>query len=501
MAVWKVTMKEGSEGDGGGGSDDLPTSRDADSTVSNGTGPRMVKGPLVHEGLHLGGTALANALLGFGLDRNKTNGNGDGDALLGAIHSTSTRMVKGNGNGQKKDKEFPCNICHRSFGYKHVLQNHERTHTGEKPFECKECHKRFTRDHHLKTHMRLHTGEKPYHCSHCERQFVQVANLRRHLRVHTGERPYACNLCSSRFSDSNQLKAHVLIHEGVKPFECLRCGGRFRRRHHLVHHKCPKDEANIGKPRRGRRPKAYDELPTMLSSLKQERLPTPIVDLLPPPPPPVAVSLTSVIKREPPPIPQPAHLQKTMMNTHQSIPLHLHMSLHPPTSNGGNHHHYHDTVQSEGPIDMTVSSASAPVSVIVPRIPLPVYHQPTSNNSVEGVLDLSNSRSDSEAEPIEEEVDEEDDCLDEGLDSDSEEEHEHLRMINEWKNNHVQHYTHLAEDLRRVNGDQRYAEETREEHYSEGNREDHHYSDDNREDRYCDDNREDRYCDDTTPLL
>lgn len=119
-----------------------------------------------------------------------------------------------NGNGSAREKVFTCNVCNRSFGYKHVLQNHERTHTGEKPFECKECHKRFTRDHHLKTHMRLHTGEKPYSCTHCDRQFVQVANLRRHLRVHTGERPYKCELCPSNFSDSNQLKAHMLIHKG-----------------------------------------------------------------------------------------------------------------------------------------------------------------------------------------------------------------------------------------------------------------------------------------------
>ncbi|XP_076767159.1 krueppel [Xylocopa sonorina] len=137
-----------------------------------------------------------------------------------------------------RDKVFTCGVCSRSFGYKHVLQNHERTHTGEKPFECPECHKRFTRDHHLKTHMRLHTGEKPYHCSHCDRQFVQVANLRRHLRVHTGERPYACELCAAKFSDSNQLKAHLLIHKGEKPFECEHCLMRFRRRHHLMHHKC-----------------------------------------------------------------------------------------------------------------------------------------------------------------------------------------------------------------------------------------------------------------------
>lgn len=137
-----------------------------------------------------------------------------------------------------RDKVFTCKTCNRSFGYKHVLQNHERTHTGEKPFECPECHKRFTRDHHLKTHLRLHTGEKPYSCSHCDRQFVQVANLRRHLRVHTGERPYTCDICQARFSDSNQLKAHSLIHNGEKPFCCDRCGARFRRKHHYLHHKC-----------------------------------------------------------------------------------------------------------------------------------------------------------------------------------------------------------------------------------------------------------------------
>lgn len=137
-----------------------------------------------------------------------------------------------------RDKVFTCKVCNRSFGYKHVLQNHERTHTGEKPFECPECHKRFTRDHHLKTHMRLHTGEKPYSCQHCDRQFVQVANLRRHLRVHTGERPYKCDICDAKFSDSNQLKAHVLIHNNEKPLKCDHCNSRFRRPHHLRQHKC-----------------------------------------------------------------------------------------------------------------------------------------------------------------------------------------------------------------------------------------------------------------------
>lgn len=451
-------MKEGSEGDGGGGgsSDDVPTSRDADSTVptTNGTtgttnGPR-----LTHDGIPLGGTTLANALLGIALDRGASNG----DSLL--VHSTKGgRGGDAPANNNNRDKVFVCNICNRCFGYKHVLQNHERTHTGEKPFECRECHKRFTRDHHLKTHMRLHTGEKPYHCSHCERQFVQVANLRRHLRVHTGERPYACTLCNSCFSDSNQLKAHRLIHEGIKPFECDRCKGRFRRRHHLVHHKCPKDEANIGKPRRGRRPKAYEEMTLLSPVIKQERMSTPILDMKPPPTPPaVAVSLTSVIKREgpsPPLMPQPAHMppQQARRNHHLNHhPLHHHLPLLGLGSNGGFHHH--DSTIQTGPLDMTKSSASAPVSVIVPRIPAYHPHHQTNHhttNSMDGVLDLSNSRSDSDAEPIEEEVDEEDDLIDEGVDSEESDEDDMLA----WKddkltNNH--HQRHL-EDLRRGNGE------------------------------------------------
>lgn len=156
----------------------------------------------------------------------------------GSIDVPTTIVVASTTKDPSRDKVFTCKICNRSFGYKHVLQNHERTHTGEKPFECPECHKRFTRDHHLKTHMRLHTGEKPYSCSHCDRQFVQVANLRRHLRVHTGERPYTCEICKSRFSDSNQLKAHSIAHTGEKPFSCTRCPSRFRRKHHLDGHKC-----------------------------------------------------------------------------------------------------------------------------------------------------------------------------------------------------------------------------------------------------------------------
>lgn len=61
----------------------------------------------------------------------------DGPAPLSPPSSVSPEAGK-----DGRDKVFTCGVCSRSFGYKHVLQNHERTHTGEKPFECPECHKR-----------------------------------------------------------------------------------------------------------------------------------------------------------------------------------------------------------------------------------------------------------------------------------------------------------------------------------------------------------------------
>ncbi|XP_076326967.1 uncharacterized protein LOC143233936 [Tachypleus tridentatus] len=378
-------MKAGSEGVG--------ECKEVDSTKNEGSQTlSQVQRPPVLVGIPLSvvttttdHTSLTDRLtpsLSVGEPSASTGNGSDSNSIPGPQTSPRGR------DSHSRDKIFVCSVCNRCFGYKHVLQNHERTHTGEKPFECKECHKRFTRDHHLKTHMRLHTGEKPYHCTHCERQFVQVANLRRHLRVHTGERPYACELCSSKFSDSNQLKAHMLIHKGEKPFQCTKCLGHFRRRHHLMHHKCPQDEMNIGKPRRGRRPKAYDQFPLVvpLTTAQQTLLPSTVAASIISPDPLAAgssqksepaVSRTASQSRR-----KPRHTIRIL--TPQQRELFLRDQ---------------ETVQTQA-IDMSISpSAENSLAILMPRTfnPAPIS---------EGVLDLSSSRSDSDAEAIEEEVEE-----------------------------------------------------------------------------------------------
>jgi len=149
--------------------------------VTTGSGmdgkPLIIEPPLMVSPVGTSSPPSVNGSSGgssTGGHHNKSSSSRSSSVMAPTAGSDGLKSSNGGDVSVNGGKVFSCSICHRTFGYKHVLQNHERTHTGEKPFECKQCGKRFTRDHHLKTHMRLHTGEKPYNCTHCDRQFVQV---------------------------------------------------------------------------------------------------------------------------------------------------------------------------------------------------------------------------------------------------------------------------------------------------------------------------------------
>ena len=140
---------------------------------------------------------------------------------------------------QLGNKNFECDICHKSFNFRSKLIRHQHLHTGVKPYHCKFCIKQFSLLHHLQVHERIHTGEKPYKCSKCKKAFTQSQDLKRHQRKHTGERPHNCTMCDKSFFQSGDLKSHFTRRHSIscqKTHKCNMCGKCFMKSQELKSH-------------------------------------------------------------------------------------------------------------------------------------------------------------------------------------------------------------------------------------------------------------------------
>jgi len=98
-------------------------------------------------------------------------------------HSEANNPLKCSGKAEKS-------LCNKAYLAKHI----DTIHEGKKQFPCEICGKSFF----LKTQLAQHIGE-----------------------IHEGKKPYACDICDYRFSQKGSMKTHVaFVHEGKKPFKC-----------------------------------------------------------------------------------------------------------------------------------------------------------------------------------------------------------------------------------------------------------------------------------------
>ncbi|KAJ8270483.1 hypothetical protein GJAV_G00115320 [Gymnothorax javanicus] len=201
-------------------------------------------------------------------EKRKRNGQFNCDKCQRSFHYEKSYLKHiSASHGEVADVIYRCTTCAQTFANRCNLKIHERhVHNDERLFPCSICGKAFKRnkdvkrhcrqvhegvgDRHLcpvcgkslssKTalvlHQRTHTGDRPYHCTDCGAKFSQSSALKTHRRTHTGEKPFACDQCDARFTQNHMLSYHKRCHTGEKPFMCESCGKSFASKEYLKHH-------------------------------------------------------------------------------------------------------------------------------------------------------------------------------------------------------------------------------------------------------------------------
>lgn len=112
---------------------------------------------------------------------------------------------------------YNCDLCSKTFSYKHYLTLHLNMHSGNPIFKCKDCKRAFERKDYLKEHyMTAHSDQKNYSCEICMKSFKLKKYLKRHQTIHeTGNRNvFICHICMKSLSGQKQLENHLMLHTG-----------------------------------------------------------------------------------------------------------------------------------------------------------------------------------------------------------------------------------------------------------------------------------------------
>ncbi|XP_052789672.1 uncharacterized protein LOC128224064 isoform X2 [Mya arenaria] len=139
-------------------------------------------------------------------------------------------------------KPFPCNQCHKKYTNKKSLVIHQRSHTGELPYLCSLCGRRCPSKVALKSHLKCHDGQGggfPAECDICHRMFSRKHLMERHrLHKHLNQQTeFKCTECSKVFGHQRSLRRHFMsAHLNVKNHVCGLCGKSFYRKEYLTGH-------------------------------------------------------------------------------------------------------------------------------------------------------------------------------------------------------------------------------------------------------------------------
>ena len=108
-------------------------------------------------------------------------------------------------------KNEKCDVCTKTFYYKHSLRKHKQIAHEGLIYQCHICEKSYTQERFLKVHIDIHEGNIKYQCEKCKKAFLDSRRLRRHIEsVHEGIKNHTCTYnCGLSFYALTDMKIHV----------------------------------------------------------------------------------------------------------------------------------------------------------------------------------------------------------------------------------------------------------------------------------------------------
>ncbi|KAG6439312.1 hypothetical protein O3G_MSEX000667 [Manduca sexta] len=136
--------------------------------------------------------------------------------------------------------KYPCEQCGKVFKLEHYKKKHEAVvHKLTLYYKCAHCGMKFGSERERKNHVtEVHSDKvKIITCELCGKTFNWRHYFVSHMRKTHSHKKHACPNCEKRFVDKSDLDGHIAAkHNGVKKFQCTSCDRKYSSRPGLMMH-------------------------------------------------------------------------------------------------------------------------------------------------------------------------------------------------------------------------------------------------------------------------